>query len=202
VWLLEILGQVDGMESDLLTGVSTLARAFESCEADLELNRDELVDALRRIADSPRQSPIVHGAAIGLLWRLRAAGSQILLDSLRASSEPLALGDFLTGVFALARETVQRHEEVVLAIDSIVVSWDDSAYLEALPGLRLAFSYFTPREKHYLASTLLKALGIDGTAALPRLEVSAETAAAALAFESRVLKTIATYGLRGGNSDA
>ena len=78
------------------------------------------------------------------------------------------------------------------------MSYDDEAFLHAIPALRLAFSFFTPREKHYLARGLLQARGTSGVTRLPDLEVSPEVAARALALEAAVFAALAKYGLRGG----
>jgi hypothetical protein len=81
-----------------------------------------------------------------------------------------------------------------------LVAYADDEFLTALPALRLAFTYFTPREKHHLGKTLLEALGVKDQPSLTRLDVSADAMAQAFAFESRLFEAIKRYGLRGGNS--
>ena len=93
----------------------------------------------------------------------------------------------------------QREPELVKAIDRILLAYSRDEFLEALPGLRLAFSFFAPREKHHLAETLLRALG-DTSAPLPELTVNPEIAAQALAFEDKLFGVLAKYGLRGGQA--
>jgi len=81
------------------------------------------------------------------------------------------------------------------------MGYSSEDFLEALPALRLAFSYFTPREKHYLIRTLLQTKGIqeeENDVPLIGLEVSVEMAAQALAFETRLFQAVRRYGLRGG----
>ena len=60
---------------------------------------------------------------------------------------PDQLGDFLTGLFALAREEAQRDRDLLTAIHAVVLAWNDDSFLTALPSLRLAFSCTSPREK-------------------------------------------------------
>lgn len=109
------------------------------------------------------------------------------------------IGDFLTGLFCLAREVVQRHPDLLLSIDELITSFDEETFLEALPALHLAFTYFTPREKHNIASTLVKAWGNveEGKEHTAEVEVSTEVVAQVQAFETKLLATLKRYGLRG-----
>jgi hypothetical protein len=162
--------------------------SFEACERSLGLDRAELADVLRRTAGAMAQRALVRGAATGALWTLGAAEVEQVRADLEGCAAPEQFGDFLTGLFALARETAQRHPQLVAAIDALMMRFDDTGYLQALPALRLAFSFFTPREKHYLARTLLGAQEqADG--ALSHLEVKVAVAARALAVDSRLLET-------------
>jgi hypothetical protein len=85
----------------------------------------------------------------------------------------------------------------VLSIDALLMAYSDEQFLEALPPLRLAFSFFTPREKHHLAKTMLEALGIEDSEPLAELQVGPEVAARALALEAQVFAAVERYGLRG-----
>jgi hypothetical protein len=82
----------------------------------------------------------------------------------------------------------------------LLVGFSHEAFLEALPSLRLAFTYFTPREKHHMALTMLKALGIDpADDPMAGLEVGPEVAARALALEARLFRAVERFGLRGSS---
>lgn len=200
LWLLEGLGQISGMEAALLRGVATLVETFERCSGPLGLDREELVSLLRRVSGDSSQGPLLRGAVAGALWTLGTGATatqgpmEEVLADLRYCSDPSRLGDFLTGLFHLARETVQRHPELLGQIDALLVGFSEAGFLEALPALRLAFSFFTPREKHYLAGTLLQ--GRKASSPLPDLEVDAATAARALAYEARLFQTMERYGVR------
>ena len=95
----------------------------------------------------------------------------------------------------LAEALGEEKLAVQASLDELVEGYDDEQFLEALPALRLAFSYFSPREKDYLARTILKTLDREAEPALPDLEVNLETAEAVLAFETRLFKSVKTYGL-------
>ena len=198
LWLLETLGQTQGRDQDLLKSIRALIQTFEACGAALSLDRENLVEVLRRSSGDDAQQPLVRGATMGGLWTLRAADLAQVRADLHACAAPERLGDFLTGLFGLARETAQRHPDLVQSIDELLMSYDDEAYLQALPALRLAFTFFTPREKHYLARTLLDAHDQTETNVLADLEVDTVTATRALALESWLLGELRRYGIRGG----
>jgi len=79
-----------------------------------------------------------------------------------------------------------------------VKAWNDDSFLTALPSLRLAFMYFTAREKVHLARSLFSEQSAEAAAAsepIP-LAVSIAEAAQAMAFETMLLRIAAQYGVR------
>lgn len=198
LWLLEGLGQVSGQDAKLVAGVRVLLETFERCSPLDGLDRSAIVDVFQRVGSEPAQTPVVRGAAIGALWTLGEAEPTQVRASLNQFADPNRLGDFLTGLFGLAREAVQRQPELILGIDELLVGFADEAFLEALPSLRLAFTYFTPRETHHMALSLLKGLGIKSEPRLTALEVSPEMAMKALALEARLFRAVDRFGLRTG----
>jgi Mg-chelatase subunit ChlD len=202
LWLLETLGQVSGKDREIIQGVRLLVETFDRCGRDLALDGQELVEALGRVQSDPGQLAIARGAATGGLWVLEAADPAQVRRDLLLFSDAARLGDFLTGLFALAREQVQRHPDLVRSIDGLLIGYEDDEFLTALPALRLAFTYFTPREKHYLARTLLEMLGLKMDAGYTSLAVPATVAAAVLAFESRLFTQLKRYGIRDDVSNA
>lgn len=169
-------------------GLGLLRETLERCGVALGLHREEFVDVFTRVA-AHAVSPWLRGCATGLLWSLAALPVEQI--TLPLTALPEELGDFLGGLFALAREAAQRHPELVERIDHLLQSFSDEAFLEALPALRLAFSPFTPREKHHLVRTLL-----GGAAPTERLVLDPSESARLLAWESRIFETLARYGVR------
>ncbi len=200
LYLLEGLGQAEGKEQDIIAGIRLLLETFERVRQSLTLSSDECVDVFHRVCGDHNQSPAIRGAAAGVLWTLGQARTDEILTHIRFFSNPDTLGDFLTGLFALAREAAQREPLLVQSLDTVIMDFSADEFLEALPSLRLAFSWFTPREKYHLARTLLESLGEKPEPAnLITLQVSAETAARVLAFEERLFTAAKRYGVRGGN---
>ena len=201
LWLLEGLGGAQGVERALLKGIASLVETVRRCPDLPGVDGAELVRVLNRTAADDAQLPLMRGAASGALWSLGEADAGQVGAAMRFAADPDRLGDFLTGLFALARETVQRHPDLVTGIDEVLKGYSDTEFLAALPAMRLAFSFFTPREKHYMATTLLEAHGLKAAAPLAALEVAPEVAARALALESRVVAAARKYGLRGAGDE-
>lgn len=201
LWLLESHSSQNVQDDQgLLPGIQRLLDAFERCHDRIGLRLDDLVDVLLRVERDPAQGPLVRGAAVGVLWTLRRADPEQVLSDLRLFADPNRLGDFLSGLFALAREPAQRELELLRAIDARLCSFSDEEFLLAAPSLRLAYTFFTPREKHHLAGNLLRLSGEPPAGQLPpaspALMASPETALRALAFESRLSQTLNRYGIR------
>ncbi|MGL5082898.1 MAG: DUF5682 family protein [Microcoleaceae cyanobacterium] len=208
LWLLENLGRVQDRDPELLKGLKTLLETFERCsrvdqrltpgseQSSIQLDRDFLIEVLYRTSVDQTQTPLLRGASTGAIWALAEVSTETVKENLDYFSDPDQLGDFLTGFFGLAREIVQRHPDLMMQLNQFILDYDDEEFLAGLPGLRLAFSYFTPREKYHIARTLLQSLKLDTTQLLPELDVSPETAAQMVAFETEIFQALQKYGLR------
>jgi len=198
LWLLEAVGQSSAGTRELLAGMKTLLEAHERAGDVLAASGGELAAVLSRVESDPRKPPQLRGAAVGMLWTIGQAAPERIFQQLLLFSQPEQLGDFLTGLFALAREAAQRHPQLVQSIDRALLEFAPEQFRETLPSLRLAFTYFTPREKHYLLTTLFQSLGLAKTEPLAALAVDEQTAGDALALEERIFAALARYGLQGG----
>jgi len=194
VWLLESLGTT-GDERALLSALRSLLETMERGGELLSLNRPEFVAVLQRVERDQGKPPTLRGAAAGMLWTLQESGSEQILEQMLLFANPEHLGDFLTGLFALAREVAQRNPHLVQAIDQLLLEFATDEFQQALPSLRLAFTFFTPREKHHMLQTLFGALGLSQLKPLEELTVDADQAAQALAFEERLFRDLQRYGL-------
>ena len=196
VWLLEKLGQTSGEESRLVPAIRTLVESFELAASSVDLNREELVSVLQRVQSDRNQLPMIRGAAAGGLANLAAIDAPAVRTVMFGFAKPAQMGDFMAGLFGVAREITQRDPLLVQSIDELLMGLSGDEFLAALPSFRLAFTFFTPREKHYLLTTLFRALGILEAPPLTALEVDTATAEAALALEGRIFSALEKYGLR------
>ncbi|MFW5741435.1 MAG: DUF5682 family protein, partial [Myxococcota bacterium] len=174
---------------------------------------------MRRRALDTEAPPAIRSAAVGLLWSLGALHPNAQSPDARPSdaqsyatkvmcsvARPKVLGDFLAGLFALAREEIAQHTggSLLEACDEVVGGLDADAFLVALPSLRLAFSYFPPREREAIARVVLgiheasPGLAHAMVHAMVHTKVDAAVVASGMALDVRVDAVEATYGLAPG----
>jgi len=119
----------------------------------------------RRVADN-EAPPALRGAALGLLWSTRpdegGGDEKRAISALKASSRPTTLGDFLAGLFILAREEVLHSAALLGAVDSALSMMIKDDFMIALPAVRQAFSYFPPRERLTIAEGVLARFEAEG----------------------------------------
>jgi hypothetical protein len=183
LWLLDATPPEDAG----IAAIRVVVEAFERCAPG---ERSDLVGVLSRLRDEDAAAAGLRGAALGALWVLDAADDDELVAGPVQFADPERLGDFLFGLFQLARETFQRRRDLITRIDALVMAFADDEFLDALPALRRAFSVFTPREKDRLARSLPGG-GVDRSAA-----AAPATLQAMLELETRLREALTRYGVR------
>ena len=108
-----------------------------------------------------------------------------------------ALGDWLIGLFALARDVATRAAGLIGALDALVAGYGDDEFLVALPALRQAFNWFPPRERAAIAEMVarLHGRGSGLAAALLTLPDDVGAAARGAALQARVREAMRRWGL-------
>lgn len=192
---------------ELMSGANLSARAEEldafvnlrDCYRLTEMERQTATDVFLRRASEPTAPPAHRGAALGLLWGALSCDSPLALtlECLRECSTPARLGDVLAGLFAVAREEVLTEEDLVAAVDHVLSTYSPQEFLIALPALRLAYSYFPPREKEAIAASVLRGKGLSETSSWQFVEalVSPELTARNRALERELEDLLGGYGL-------
>lgn len=196
-WLLDSGSPAETSVSEV-DAVRLTRDVFERAEQPMRLDRATFAAVLARVQADADRSPAQRGACAGALWSLRCADPEHIRRDLLLFASPEELGDFLTGLFALAREEAQRDRDLLAAIHGVVRAWNDDSFLTALPSLRLAFMYFTAREKVHLARSIFSEETAEATAVTEpvRLTVSIAEAAQAMAFETMLFRIAELYGVR------
>ncbi|WP_216917795.1 DUF5682 family protein [Nocardia noduli] len=147
---------------------------------------DDIFASIGRAAHGDRP-PALRGAAMAMLWVLADAPDLARTEgAIRHAGRPDTLGDFLSGLLAIARDHILT-PEVVRVLNELVRQFSDLDFLTALPGLRLAFAWLPPRERAALADQLLQVHGLSGNSAgLLRVSSEPESIAYARLVEDRV----------------
>ena len=203
LWLCEgPVSEKDALRAlDAVLATRDLARDAEA----LGLDAAAASGTFSRVLANPDAPPALAGAALGYLIAMgdAGAGDAAVGARVRSFGAPARLGDFLAGLFALAREAMRASGEALDAVNALVAGWSDEEFLTALPALRAAFSWFPPREREALARFILERAGYSGVragaeaAAWMRQRASLGAQIGALEIETRVARRLAAYGLNG-----
>ena len=167
----------------------------------LNIQRDALLAALARCLGNLDAAPALAGAALGCLLACGAADVSGTAARVRRFATAEQLGDFLAGLFALAREEIATDVTVIEAVKALVADWTDDEFLRALPAMRQAFAWFPPRERERLARAIIRAQGLSEAAAeieaiaWMRQPSGVADQAAAMALEAKVAARLARAGL-------
>ncbi len=113
--------------------------------------REEFALALQTLAERDEKEPSVYGAASGLLYAMdgsrRVQAESAMRGYLRGSLAMQKQGAlYLKGLFETARDIALTDESFLRMADELMAGMEFQDFLEILPSLRLAFSYFTPSE--------------------------------------------------------
>jgi hypothetical protein len=102
---------------------------------------------------------------------------------------------FIQGLLATAREAIWQASGLVEELDGRLTGWDESAFLEALPDLRLAFTDLTPRETDRVAEIVAVLHGGVRPEVGVRHEIDEQAVAANLALSQMVAEALERDGL-------
>ncbi|WP_063824690.1 DUF5682 family protein [Nocardia pseudovaccinii] len=211
LWLVEgIRGGPAPADDGLLHALIAVRDAALHAASTVSVERVDLIGVFRRCAAADRP-PALRGAAVGMVAALDPTHATDLVRAVRLAAAPTVLGDFLAGLFALAREQVivdpaaaqgNLSSSLIAVLDDLITRFTPPDFLAALPALRLAFAWFPPRERAAIATRLLELRGMTGSAAaLLRLPADPTLLARAQAVELRVDELLAEYGLIAGSGN-
>ncbi|MEU4688643.1 DUF5682 family protein [Actinoplanes sp. NPDC023714] len=148
-----------------------------------------------RIAADRAAPPDLRGAFYGLA-RVLSGDDTDAAPAVRGAFAGGAAGDWLAGLFAVARETVLADGGILGILDELVRGIGAQEFLLALPALRQAFEFFPPRERATIAERLLELRGLGGSGRdLLRTTVPPEIVAAGMALDELVEERLAQAGL-------
>jgi hypothetical protein len=198
-WLLESpQGTGDGKQA--VAALQACRNLLRDCP-EIPLMREAFLATAARCAAAVDAPATLAGAALGL----RIACGEARVDGtdarIRRVAQPTQLGDFLIGLFALARDEIGADQTAMQAIEGLVADWHDGDFLRALPALREAFGWFPPRERERLARALLARHGLAPAQAefdamnWMRQAVPVDHQAHALAAEQQAVARMARAGL-------
>ncbi|MEH0827128.1 MULTISPECIES: DUF5682 family protein [unclassified Micromonospora] len=200
LWLVEGVRAVAApAEPGRLTALVAVRDAVRHAGPALGLDPADALAVAGRVAADAAAPPDLRGAALGLAWSLGDVPDAA--RAVRAMAAPDTLGDWLGGLFALAREEVVSGDAALLTVvDELLASMGAHDFLVALPALRQAFGWFPPRERAEVARHVQALHGGDAPPGdLLRLDADPLLVAAARAVEERVDAVLSREGLWEGD---
>ncbi|MEV7807570.1 DUF5682 family protein [Microbispora sp. NPDC088329] len=197
LWLAEgVRGGPAPADLQRVNAVAAVRDALRHAGPSLELDTDAALGVADRIAACRDAPPDLRGASLGLGWSLRGRAAADPARAVRGAFVPASAGDWLAGLFALAREEVLHTDGMLELLDDLVAEMTDHDFLVALPALRQAFGFFPPRERHLIATRLVERRAGDASAwDLMRLDAAPELVAAGRALDERVEAALRREGL-------
>ncbi|KUO04477.1 DUF5682 family protein [Streptomyces caeruleatus] len=200
-WLAEGLHGGPGVDFARLRALAAARDVLLHAPELPSVTREAAVGAAARIGRDPRAPADLRGAAFGLRWALGAPDDPATAVQALAATASDTLGDWLAGLFALAREEVTAEtagdgEPLIDVLDGVVSAMTEGDFLTGLPALRQAFAFFPPRERERIAERLLRRRGKHGSArSLLRTTADPLLLARARALEENVALLLDRHGL-------
>lgn len=156
---------------------------------------DMLRDAFDAMTERSDPEPSVYGAVLGLLYGMDSSYKDEIRSAVQAylsgSAELRRQGAaFLRGLFCTARDLVLVGDEFVRITDQLISGFDMPDFMEVLPELRLAFSYFSPSETDRIAKAAADLHGGDAERLRRTITVDDELFSAGAELERKILKEL------------
>jgi hypothetical protein len=166
------------------------------------LDADLFFQGLRNVVEGPPQQaqPAVIGAAAGILYGEGRYTEEKLVRTVQGflggtASQPRKIAGILRGLLGAAREIAWQVTGIIRAVDAQFQAWDDNAFLNLLPELRLAFTSLTPREIARVADHL-SALHQGATLGeIVHMDLDEKEVELALAVDGQVRESLRVDGL-------
>jgi Family of unknown function (DUF5682) len=203
-WLLDGITTTapERMQADV-NAVRCLARAV-NLKVQLQDTFDTafLTELFARIARRDIAAAALRGACVGAAFERDSVTADDLVAITRAIPAKDALGDYLFGLFALARGSARSEPRIAQAIHLALDSMSTNDFLVALPQLRGAFSWFPPRERGQLALHVAQLLNLPtgvstaSQSALLTRPIDVDTMVLAKQVEAMVDAWIGQYGIK------
>ncbi|MFI9810094.1 DUF5682 family protein [Streptomyces sp. NPDC052301] len=201
LWLAEGLHGGPGVDLPALRALAAARDALRHAPRLLSVTREAAVESAARVSRDPHAPAGLRGAAFGLRWALGVPDDPAPVVQALTAAPQDSLGDWLTGLFVVAREevahgTAAEEHSLIDILDGVVSALPEADFLVGLPALRQAFAFFPPRERERIAERLLRRRGLRGSArSLLRAPADPLLLGRARALEENVIKLLDRHGL-------
>ena len=154
---------------------------------------ENLFDTFRTMIEKGNPEPSLYGAVLGLLYGSDNSYKEDIkhaLNSYLTGSEEIKKQGaiFLRGLFSTARDIVLVGNEFIIITDRLINGLQIEDFMDILPELRLAFSYFTPSEIDVIAEKAAKLYGKSKEDMKKSLEIYQYLYSEGIRLESDILR--------------
>ena len=146
----------------------------------LGLDSELLKEALVSLLTHEECNPNIEGATLGILYGLGGVNIETIKNKIEGyilgtKDKMLKSPAFLNGIFSTAKDIVFLDDGIIDAIDSFVTEVEEENFIKIIPELRLAFSYFIPKEIDEIAKIVLKKYNVEQSNVLEEKPIDINT---------------------------
>ena len=156
---------------------------------------EQLREVFEVMCESTKKQPLVYGSVLGLLYGIDGRYQKQVKDAFFGYLS----GDvvfrrqgamFLRGLFYTARDILLVGDEFLLMITQLIEKYDMNEFMELLPELKLAFSYFLPSEIDEIAEKIAGIYGCEEGSIRRFLDVEQDLYALGIGLDEEIWSKI------------
>lgn len=201
-----LAGTVALPDEDQPAAIEGLKAIADAVLQDETLDADLFVTNARSAADAT-SSPYLRGAYLGILAEVRRLPIEDVASALAAHADgppevQIESGDFLGGVLAVSRATLQvGARPLVAAIDTVLRKLGREAFLTMAPRMRAAIEALREPQRALLADEVGRLHGADGDEVSAELSVSSEAAALLSELDAEAARIMDAWHIGAGATE-
>lgn len=165
--LIILLPSMANISSDCADNVISILKTMYGIVGNIMPEESDIFEqTLIVMTNAKDKEPSVYGAVSGLLYAMdseRRSDAESAMRGYLMGSLPVKKqgAEFLKGLFSTARDIILSDDSFVEMTDNLITEMDYSDFMEILPSMKLAFSYFTPSEIQDTARSVAKLHNTD-----------------------------------------
>lgn len=144
--------------------LKSLKKLYTAVLDDAE-KKTEIIYIFENLYDKLNKSFEVYGGISGMLYSLNKVTGETILSTFNSivlgMNAGINMAKYLKGLFTTARDLFVLDSTFLAEINNLFLKLDEMEFLEILPLLRLAFTFFPPYELSQIAQNVANSLGTD-----------------------------------------
>ncbi len=139
-------------------------KIFYQVASDDSSKKSDVEDVLKFLYQKLYENIQVFGGLSGMLLSINSITEEDILKSFQNVVSGAHIGVdmamFLKGLFQTARELFLTEDSFIKEMNKTFINMDEREFLEIIPELRLAFTFFSPSEQSKIASFISKIINV------------------------------------------